>query len=174
MMNGGEYDRVMGLESLHIEYPNHDPKLGVSCKGLSNEHSILMYFLSYVLLPRRNNHGTMWNEDILILWAMVTEKVINWPYYMVHHMLYLKGCNQTEGLGYALVQIYVPIREGDHWYLVMVSLEFDRIYHLDAHYSEDQIVKREHVIKTLVLQKITLSSFYKEDGIEREKKSLRF
>ncbi|MED6120299.1 hypothetical protein PIB30_019622 [Stylosanthes scabra] len=95
LMNGGEYDRVMVLESLNIEDPNHDPKLDVSCKGLSNEHRILMYLLSYVLLPRRNNHGTIWNEDILILWAIVTDKVINWPYYMVHHMLYLKGYNQT-------------------------------------------------------------------------------
>ncbi|XLU34925.1 hypothetical protein S245_070991, partial [Arachis hypogaea] len=38
---------------------------------------------------------------ILVLWAMVTGKEINWPYFMVHHMLEMKKGKSSVGLGYA-------------------------------------------------------------------------
>ncbi|MED6114116.1 hypothetical protein PIB30_077240 [Stylosanthes scabra] len=47
----------------------------------------LLYVLSYVLLPRKSNHGTTTEEDLLILWAMIKEKQIHWPYLMAHRML---------------------------------------------------------------------------------------
>ncbi|XLT65745.1 hypothetical protein HN873_022184, partial [Arachis hypogaea] len=35
------------------------------------------------------------------LWALVTGKKINWPYFMVHHMLEMKRGKSSVGLGYA-------------------------------------------------------------------------
>ncbi|XLT55216.1 hypothetical protein HN873_047820, partial [Arachis hypogaea] len=62
---------------------------------------ILMYLFSYMLIPRKHNHGILFNEDILVLWAMVTGKEINWLYFMVHHMLEMKKGKSSVGLGYA-------------------------------------------------------------------------
>ncbi|QHO01366.1 uncharacterized protein DS421_13g414420 [Arachis hypogaea] len=39
--------------------------------------------------------------DARVLWAMVTRKEINWPYFMVHHMLEMKKGKSSVGLGYA-------------------------------------------------------------------------
>ncbi|MED6137694.1 hypothetical protein PIB30_067323 [Stylosanthes scabra] len=41
---------------------------------MSTDHRLLLYVLSYVLLPRKSNHGTATEEDLLILWAIVNEK----------------------------------------------------------------------------------------------------
>ncbi|MED6224557.1 hypothetical protein PIB30_085270 [Stylosanthes scabra] len=54
---------------------------------MSTDHRLLLYVLSYVLLPRKSNHGTATEEDLLILWAIVNEKQIHWPYLMAHRML---------------------------------------------------------------------------------------
>ncbi|XLR32372.1 hypothetical protein S83_060272 [Arachis hypogaea] len=40
-------------------------------------------------------------RDILVLWTMVTGKEINWPYFMVHHILEMKREKSSVGLGYA-------------------------------------------------------------------------
>ncbi|XLS64884.1 hypothetical protein HN51_024858 [Arachis hypogaea] len=39
--------------------------------------------------------------DARVLWALVTGKKINWPYFMVHHMLEMKRGKSSVGLGYA-------------------------------------------------------------------------
>ncbi|QHO35017.1 Ulp1 protease family, carboxy-terminal domain protein [Arachis hypogaea] len=68
--------------------------------------------------------------------------------------------------------IYVPIQEGDHWYL-MVILVCDRtIYHLDTHFNDDRIHYRERVIKALAnaLEQVIKSRFYKDDGIQEYNK----
>ncbi|MED6176855.1 hypothetical protein PIB30_092315 [Stylosanthes scabra] len=54
---------------------------------MSTDHRLLLYVLSYVLLPRKSNHGSASEEDLLILWAMVQEKQIHWPYLMAYRML---------------------------------------------------------------------------------------
>ncbi|QHO19987.1 Ulp1 protease family, carboxy-terminal domain protein [Arachis hypogaea] len=46
--------------------------------------------------------------------------------------------------------IYVPIQEGDHWYLMVISVCDRTIYHLDTHFNDDRIHYRECVIKALV------------------------
>ncbi|QHO19586.1 uncharacterized protein DS421_11g330280 [Arachis hypogaea] len=88
-------------ESLQYENPHIDARGNISCSGLGNEQRILMYLFSYMLIPRKHNHGILFNEDILVLWAMVTGKEINWPYFMVHHMLEMKKGKSSVGLGYA-------------------------------------------------------------------------
>ncbi|QHO08897.1 uncharacterized protein DS421_14g476640 [Arachis hypogaea] len=97
----GEYNRLVGLQSLQYENPHMDARSNISCSGLGNEQCISMYLFSYMLIPRKYNHGILFNEDILVLWAMVTGKEINWPYFMVHHMLEMKKGKSSVGLGYA-------------------------------------------------------------------------
>ncbi|XLR38080.1 hypothetical protein S83_022740 [Arachis hypogaea] len=40
-------------------------------------------------------------RENIVLWALVTGKKINWPYFMVHHMLEMKRGKSSVGLGYA-------------------------------------------------------------------------
>ncbi|QHN92703.1 Ulp1 protease family, carboxy-terminal domain protein [Arachis hypogaea] len=68
--------------------------------------------------------------------------------------------------------IYVPIQEGDHWYLMVISLCDRTIYHLDTHFNDDRIRYRERVMRTLthVLEQVITSNFYKDDGIQEYNK----
>ncbi|XLS52169.1 hypothetical protein HN51_012846 [Arachis hypogaea] len=97
----GKYNGLVGLQSLQYENPQMDARGNISCSGLGIEPHILMYLFSYMLIPRKHNHGILFNEDILVLWAMVTGKEINWPYFMVHHMLEMKKGKSSVSLGYA-------------------------------------------------------------------------
>ncbi|MED6189478.1 hypothetical protein PIB30_096339 [Stylosanthes scabra] len=40
-----------------------------------------------MLMPRKGNHGTATEEDLILLWAMINEKQINWPYLMAHKLV---------------------------------------------------------------------------------------
>ncbi|MED6127343.1 hypothetical protein PIB30_087239 [Stylosanthes scabra] len=54
---------------------------------MSTTHRLLLYMVSYVLLPRKRNHGMATEEDLPIIWAMAQEKQINWPYLIAHKMV---------------------------------------------------------------------------------------
>ncbi|MED6227122.1 hypothetical protein PIB30_110444, partial [Stylosanthes scabra] len=59
---------------------------------MSTTHRLLLYMVSYVLLPRKRNHGTATEEDLPIIWAMAQEKQVNWPYLIAHKMVkYSRG-----------------------------------------------------------------------------------
>ncbi|MED6212551.1 hypothetical protein PIB30_084471 [Stylosanthes scabra] len=79
-----EFSKATAMRELHLEYAAPG-KYAVS--RMSNDHRLLLYVLSYVLLPRKSNHGTATEEDLLILWAIVNEKQIHRPYLMAHRML---------------------------------------------------------------------------------------
>ncbi|MED6115740.1 hypothetical protein PIB30_093594 [Stylosanthes scabra] len=68
---------------------------------MSTDRRLLLYVLSYVLLPRKSNHGSASEEDLLILWAMIQEKQIHWPYLMAHRMLKYSQGKATSFLGHA-------------------------------------------------------------------------
>ncbi|MED6209307.1 hypothetical protein PIB30_053419 [Stylosanthes scabra] len=68
---------------------------------MSTDHRLLLYVLSYVLLPRKSNHGSAFEEDLLILWAMGQEKQIHWPYLMAHRMLRYSRGKPTSFLAHA-------------------------------------------------------------------------
>ncbi|MED6162628.1 hypothetical protein PIB30_072296 [Stylosanthes scabra] len=55
--------------------------------GKTMDHRHLHYVLTYVLLPRKGNHGTLSEEDLIILWAMVKEHELNWPYLIAYHLM---------------------------------------------------------------------------------------
>ncbi|MED6119486.1 hypothetical protein PIB30_012393 [Stylosanthes scabra] len=60
----------------------------------------LLYLVTYVLEPRVTGHGNVADEDIVLMWAMVNEVKINWPYLILHHMLRLKEKYTFGGIGY--------------------------------------------------------------------------
>ncbi|MED6148236.1 hypothetical protein PIB30_051164 [Stylosanthes scabra] len=59
--------------------------------------------LSYVWLPRKGNHGVVTEEDLVLLWAMVTKVKLNWAY-LIARRLRLHGFGPIEtGLGHAVL-----------------------------------------------------------------------
>ncbi|MED6189107.1 hypothetical protein PIB30_092501 [Stylosanthes scabra] len=76
-----EFSKATAMRDLYLDYSTSG-KYAVS--RMSTNHRLLLYVLSYVLLPRKSNHGTATEEDLLILWAIVKEKQIRWPYLMAH------------------------------------------------------------------------------------------
>ncbi|MED6117606.1 hypothetical protein PIB30_111514 [Stylosanthes scabra] len=54
-----------------------------------------------MLLPRKSNHGTATEEDLLILWAIVNEKRIHWPYLMANRLLRYSQGKSTSFLALA-------------------------------------------------------------------------
>ncbi|MED6190287.1 hypothetical protein PIB30_104405, partial [Stylosanthes scabra] len=65
-----EFSKAIAVRELRLEYAAPG-KYAVS--RMSTDHRFLLYVLSYVLLPRKSNHGTATEEDLLILWAIVNE-----------------------------------------------------------------------------------------------------
>ncbi|MED6113419.1 hypothetical protein PIB30_070616 [Stylosanthes scabra] len=68
---------------------------------MSTDHRLLLYVLSYALLPRKSNHGTATEEDLLILWAIVNEKRIHWPCLMANRLLRYSEGRSTSFLALA-------------------------------------------------------------------------
>ncbi|MED6187775.1 hypothetical protein PIB30_079711 [Stylosanthes scabra] len=54
---------------------------------MTTDHRLLHYVLTYMLLPRKGNHGTLSEEDLIILWAMVKELELSWPYLIGYHLM---------------------------------------------------------------------------------------
>ncbi|MED6216840.1 hypothetical protein PIB30_011742 [Stylosanthes scabra] len=70
---------------------------------MSTDHHLLEYMLSNVWLPRKGNHGVVTEEDLILLWAMVTKVKLNWAY-LVARRLRLHGFGPIETcLGYAVL-----------------------------------------------------------------------
>ncbi|MED6190097.1 hypothetical protein PIB30_102405, partial [Stylosanthes scabra] len=78
-----EFSKATAVRDLRLEYAAPG-KYAVS--RISTDHRLLLYVLSYALLPRKSNHGTTTEEDLLILWAIVNEKQIHWPYQMANRL----------------------------------------------------------------------------------------
>ncbi|MED6149904.1 hypothetical protein PIB30_067124 [Stylosanthes scabra] len=79
-----EFSKATTVRELRLEYVVPGK---YAVRRMSTDHRLLLYVLSYVLLPRKSNHGTTTEEDLLILWAIVNEKQIHWPYLMAYRML---------------------------------------------------------------------------------------
>ncbi|MED6122258.1 hypothetical protein PIB30_038107 [Stylosanthes scabra] len=78
-----EFSKATTVRELRLEYAVPG-KYAVS--RMSTDHRLLLYVLPYILLPRKSNHGTAIEEDLLILWAIVNEKQIHWPYLMANRL----------------------------------------------------------------------------------------
>ncbi|MED6162052.1 hypothetical protein PIB30_066701 [Stylosanthes scabra] len=92
-----EFNKLDAIRGLRLEHATSG-KYAIS--RMSTDHRLLLYVLSYVLLPRKSNHGSASEEDLLILWAMVQEKQIHWPYLMAHRILKYSQGKATSFLGH--------------------------------------------------------------------------
>ncbi|MED6179005.1 hypothetical protein PIB30_112960, partial [Stylosanthes scabra] len=72
----------------------------IPCNPLRAEYRTLLYIVSYILQPRVSGHATVCDEDLIIMWAMVNNIKINWPYFIVQHMIRLKKKETSGGLGF--------------------------------------------------------------------------
>ncbi|MED6211831.1 hypothetical protein PIB30_077362 [Stylosanthes scabra] len=78
---------------------------------MTTDHRFLLYAISYMLMPRKSNHGTATEEDLILLWAMINEKQINWPYLMAHKLVnYSHGkINSALGLPHLWTKVFQMI-----------------------------------------------------------------
>ncbi|MED6154206.1 hypothetical protein PIB30_109996, partial [Stylosanthes scabra] len=106
-----EFDKLKAARFLNLG-PAASGKYPIS--RMSTTHRLLLYMVSYVLLPRKRNHGTATEEDLPIIWAMAQEKQINWPYLIAHKMVKYSRGAATASLGLAYL-----------WTRILESLDFD-------------------------------------------------
>ncbi|XLT44369.1 hypothetical protein HN873_036973 [Arachis hypogaea] len=68
--------------------------------------------------------------------------------------------------------IYVPIKEeGDHWYLMVISLLDEKLYQFDSNLNDDQVEPRQEIMKSLALKlsdMVTFGHYLKGDIPERK------
>ncbi|MED6223880.1 hypothetical protein PIB30_078443 [Stylosanthes scabra] len=93
-----EFNKLDVIRGLWLE---HAAPRKYAINRMSTDHRLLLYVLSYMLLPRKSNHGSASEEDLLILWAMVQEKQIHWPYLIAHRMLRYSRGKPTSFLAHA-------------------------------------------------------------------------
>ncbi|MED6173607.1 hypothetical protein PIB30_061239 [Stylosanthes scabra] len=94
-----EFDKLDSMRELRLE-PASAGKYSIS--KMTTDHRLLLFALSYVLLPQRSNHGKTTEEELIILWAMVKGKQIHWPYLMANKMQsYSGGAAEDEAEGAA-------------------------------------------------------------------------
>ncbi|MED6170915.1 hypothetical protein PIB30_035696 [Stylosanthes scabra] len=93
-----EFNKLDAIRGLRLE---HAASGKYAISRMSTDHRLLLYVLSYVLLPRKSNHGSASKEVLLILWAMVQEKQIHWPYLMAHRMLRYSQRKSTSFLAHS-------------------------------------------------------------------------
>ncbi|MED6127554.1 hypothetical protein PIB30_089136 [Stylosanthes scabra] len=80
----GEFDKLKAMRELRLEMSASGKYV---IRRMSTDHCLLLYVLSYILLPRKRNQSTVNEEDRLILWAMAKGKQIHWPYLLANQML---------------------------------------------------------------------------------------
>ncbi|MED6119910.1 hypothetical protein PIB30_016119 [Stylosanthes scabra] len=66
---------------------------------MTTTHRLLLYVISRILMPRKSNHGSATEEDLILLWAMINERQINWPYVMAHKLVEYSHGKVNSALG---------------------------------------------------------------------------
>ncbi|MED6190294.1 hypothetical protein PIB30_104464 [Stylosanthes scabra] len=79
-----EFEKMDAARALRLD-PASSGKYHVS--RMTTTHRLLLYVISRILMPRKSNHGSATEEDLILLWAMINEKQINWPYLMAHKLV---------------------------------------------------------------------------------------
>ncbi|MED6164281.1 hypothetical protein PIB30_088166 [Stylosanthes scabra] len=93
-----EFNKLDAIRGLRLE---HAAPGKYAISRISTDDRLLMYVLSYMLLSRKSNHDSASEEYLLILWAMVQEKQIHWPYLMAYRMLRYSQGKPTSFLAHA-------------------------------------------------------------------------
>ncbi|MED6124189.1 hypothetical protein PIB30_056752 [Stylosanthes scabra] len=94
----GEFDKLEAARELRLEMSASGKYVN---RRMSTDHRLLLYVLSYILLPRKRNQSTVNEEDRLILWAMAKGKQIHWPYLLANQMLKFSQGTADLYLGHA-------------------------------------------------------------------------
>ncbi|MED6176293.1 hypothetical protein PIB30_086719 [Stylosanthes scabra] len=74
-----------------------------SVRNMTMDHRLLHFMLSYVLIPRAGNHGTVSEEDMIILLVMVDEVILHWPYLLAYQLYYYSIRQVESGLGHGML-----------------------------------------------------------------------
>ncbi|MED6225382.1 hypothetical protein PIB30_093079 [Stylosanthes scabra] len=94
--------RFMGGIHPHASWGYNETRVGkhhLSVHMISTEMRILHYLITYTLLPHGGNHGIMQHDDVLLMWTMLQDHKICWPFIMVQNMLSLQG-RESKHVGY--------------------------------------------------------------------------
>ncbi|MED6128815.1 hypothetical protein PIB30_101584 [Stylosanthes scabra] len=78
------YDKMRAMQMFNL---TQNEKSKIPCQTMNDEYRTLLYLVTYVLEPRVSGHGNVADEDLVLMWAMVNEIKINWPFLILHHML---------------------------------------------------------------------------------------
>ena len=54
------------------------------------------------MIPRGGNYAQLSTDDVLVMWAMISERPINWGYYVIQHMLKAKRKSKSS-LPYGMI-----------------------------------------------------------------------
>ncbi|MED6207060.1 hypothetical protein PIB30_032292 [Stylosanthes scabra] len=98
------YNKMRAMELFNL---TQNASSKIPCQPMNDEYRTLLYLVTYVLEPRVTGHGNVADEDLVLIWAMVNEVKINWPYLILHHMLRLKGKDTSGGIGYLCLWTHI-------------------------------------------------------------------
>ncbi|MED6128548.1 hypothetical protein PIB30_098971, partial [Stylosanthes scabra] len=91
-----KFEKMDAARALRLD-PASSGKYHVS--RMTTTHRLLLYVISRILMPRKSNHGSATEEDLILLWAMINEKQINWPYLMAHKLVEYSHGKVNSALG---------------------------------------------------------------------------
>ncbi|MED6189805.1 hypothetical protein PIB30_099647 [Stylosanthes scabra] len=92
----GEFEKMDAARALRLD-PASSGKYHVS--RMTTTHRLLLYVISRILMPRKSNHGSATEEDLILLWAMINERQINWLYLMAHKLVEYSHGKVNSALG---------------------------------------------------------------------------
>ncbi|MED6224426.1 hypothetical protein PIB30_083887 [Stylosanthes scabra] len=91
-----EFEKMDATRALRLD-PASSGKYHIS--RMTTTHRLLLYVISHILMPRKSNHGSATEEDLILLWAMINERQISWPYLMAHKLVEYSHGKVNSALG---------------------------------------------------------------------------
>jgi len=85
------FDRALALLSMIREDVQGQNVRNVSSLEMNDQ--LLHYTWVHILCPRRSNFAQLLNEDIFMLWLIKNNVMINWPHYIMQHMIKYRDNN---------------------------------------------------------------------------------
>ncbi|MED6129625.1 hypothetical protein PIB30_109721 [Stylosanthes scabra] len=97
--DGRGYSKEIACNMFNIPFDMPKPTVG----HLSLEHRLIHYLIVYVMVPRLHNHGLILDEDLEIMWRIVSGHKINWITLIASHTQRNMSGKVTKGLPYAML-----------------------------------------------------------------------
>jgi len=93
------FDRALSLSSMLCE--DVQGQNGRNVSSLTMNDRLLHYTWVHMLCPCGSNFAQVLNEDIFMLWCIKNNIMINWPHYIMQHMMKCRDNNMP--LPYAIL-----------------------------------------------------------------------